>query len=62
MLRYLTTNGISGTYDLVDPFTLRYRRVNGTFYELILYIQTTAHIICGSLHSRLQAGRQFDGL
>jgi hypothetical protein len=37
MVRYLTTNGISGIYDLVDPFTLRYRRVNRTFYELIKF-------------------------
>jgi hypothetical protein len=35
MVRYLTTNGISGAYDLFDPFTLRYRRVNGAFYETV---------------------------
>jgi hypothetical protein len=31
----LTTNGKSDTYGLSHPFALRYRRVNGTFYELI---------------------------
>jgi len=35
MVRYLTTNGKSDTYGLSHPFALRYRRVNGTFYELI---------------------------
>jgi len=33
MVRYLTTNGKSDTYALSHPFALRYRRVNGTFYE-----------------------------
>ena len=33
----LTTNGKSNTYGLYDPFALRYRRVNGTFYEGIKY-------------------------
>jgi hypothetical protein len=31
----LTTNGISDTYSRFHPFALRYRRVNGTFYERI---------------------------
>jgi hypothetical protein len=31
----LTTNGESNTYGLSHPFALRYRRVNGTFYERI---------------------------
>ena len=31
----LTTNGSSDTYGRFHPFSLRYRRVNGTFYELI---------------------------
>ena len=35
MVRYLTTNGKSDTYGLSHPFALRYRRVNGTFYEII---------------------------
>jgi hypothetical protein len=35
MVRYLTTNGKSNTYGLSHPFALRYRRVNGTFYETI---------------------------
>jgi hypothetical protein len=35
MVRYLTTNGISDTYGRFHPFALRYRRVNGTFYERI---------------------------
>jgi hypothetical protein len=35
MVRYLTTNGMSGTYVLLDPFTLRYQRVNETFYETV---------------------------
>jgi hypothetical protein len=35
MVRYLTTNGKSNTYGLHNPFALRYRRVNGAFYELI---------------------------
>ena len=33
----LTTNGKSDTYGLSHPFALRYRRVNGTFYELIKF-------------------------
>jgi hypothetical protein len=33
MVRYLTTDGISAIYGLANPFTLRYRRVNATFYE-----------------------------
>ena len=33
MVRYLTTNGKLSTYRLYDPFALRYRRGNGTFYE-----------------------------
>jgi hypothetical protein len=35
MVRYLTTNGKSDTYGRFHPFALRYRRVNGTFYEFI---------------------------
>ena len=35
MVRYLTTNGKTDTYSRYEPFTLRYRRVNGTFYESI---------------------------
>jgi hypothetical protein len=35
MVRYLTTNGKSDAYDQYKPFTLRYRRVNETFYEFI---------------------------
>jgi len=35
MVRYLTMNGRSNTYRVYDPFALRYRRVNGTFYECI---------------------------
>jgi hypothetical protein len=31
----LTTNWKSNTYGLSHPFALRYRRVNGTFYETI---------------------------
>jgi hypothetical protein len=30
-----TTNGISGTYARSQAFALMYRRVNGTFYEII---------------------------
>ena len=37
MVRYLTTNGKSDTYGLSHPFALRYRRVNGTFYEAIKF-------------------------
>jgi len=33
MVRYLTTNGKTSTYSRYEPFILRYRRVNGTFYE-----------------------------
>ncbi|MCJ7594862.1 MAG: hypothetical protein MUO52_08850, partial [Desulfobacterales bacterium] len=29
------TNGKSDTYGCFQPFALRYRRVNGTFYECI---------------------------
>jgi hypothetical protein len=36
MVRYLTTNGKSNTYGGFQPFALRYRRVNATFYEAIL--------------------------
>ena len=35
MVRYLTTNGKTDTYTRYEPFTLRYRRVNGPFYESI---------------------------
>jgi hypothetical protein len=35
MVRYLTTNGKSDTYDRFQAFALRYRRVNATFYERI---------------------------
>jgi len=35
MVRYLTTNGKSYTYDQYNPFTLRYPRVNETFYDSI---------------------------
>jgi hypothetical protein len=31
----LPTKGISATYGRFHPFALRYRRVNGTFYERI---------------------------
>jgi hypothetical protein len=31
----LTTNGKSNTYGLHNPFALRYRRVNETFYEAV---------------------------
>jgi hypothetical protein len=31
----LTTNAISDIYGRFHPFALRYRRVNGTFYERI---------------------------
>jgi hypothetical protein len=37
MVRYLTTNGKSDGYDSFRPFALRYRRVNGTFYESIIF-------------------------
>jgi len=37
MVRYLTTNGKSNTYGLYEPFALRYRRVNGTFYESVKF-------------------------
>ena len=37
MVRYLTMNGTYTTQDLFDPFALRYRRVNGTFYERIKF-------------------------
>jgi hypothetical protein len=37
MVRYLTTNGKSGPYRLPKPFALRYRRVNRTFYEFIIF-------------------------
>jgi len=33
MVRYLTTNGESGTYACFEAFALRYRRVNATFYR-----------------------------
>jgi hypothetical protein len=33
----LTTNGISNTHFLYEPFALRYRRVNGTFYEYLTF-------------------------
>jgi hypothetical protein len=36
MVRYLTTNGKSVGYGPCRPFALRYRRVNGTFYEGII--------------------------
>jgi hypothetical protein len=32
----LTTNGKSDTYGCFEAFALRYRRVNATFYELII--------------------------
>jgi hypothetical protein len=35
MVRYLTMNGKSNSDGLNDPFALRYRRVNGKFYEII---------------------------
>jgi hypothetical protein len=35
MVRYLTTNGKSGTYECRQAFALRYRRVNATFYETV---------------------------
>jgi hypothetical protein len=35
VVRYLTTNGKSGTYCCFEAFVLRYRRVNATFYEFI---------------------------
>jgi len=35
MVRYLTTNGKSGTYAHCKTFALRYRRVNATFYETV---------------------------
>ena len=36
MVRYFTTNGKSNTYGRSQAFALRYRRVNGTFYECVL--------------------------
>jgi pyruvate/2-oxoglutarate dehydrogenase complex dihydrolipoamide dehydrogenase (E3) component len=39
VVRYLTTNGTSDTYGRFHPFALRYRRVNGTFYELISFMR-----------------------
>ena len=39
----LTTNEKSNTYELYNPFALRYRRVNGTFYGCIINYQETAH-------------------
>jgi hypothetical protein len=35
MVRYLTTNGKSGTYAYLKAFALMYRRANGTFYDRI---------------------------
>ena len=39
ILRYLRTgvtmNGKSDTYTCDEPFALMYRRVNGTFYEVV---------------------------
>jgi hypothetical protein len=32
MVRYLTMNGKQNGRGLLDPFALRYRRVNGAFY------------------------------
>ena len=37
MVRYLTTNGTSDGYGSSRPFALRYRRVNGTFYESVKF-------------------------
>jgi hypothetical protein len=39
----LTTNGKSDSYGISHPIALRYRRVNGTFYEFI-DINTNAFI------------------
>ena len=35
MVRYLTTKGKSDTYGCFHAFALRYRRVNGAFYEAV---------------------------
>ena len=35
MVRYLTMTGKSRGYRSPRPFALRYRRANGTFYEVI---------------------------
>jgi len=37
MVRYLTTNGKSGSYGTSHPFALRYRRANGTFYNAVQF-------------------------
>jgi hypothetical protein len=37
MVRYLTTNGKSGTWDHFKAFALSYRRVNATFYEFVKF-------------------------
>jgi hypothetical protein len=53
----LTTNGKSDTYGLSHPFALRYRRVNGTFYETIKQV---IHLLFGSrLNPPLSGSRIF---
>jgi hypothetical protein len=47
MVRYLTTNGKSNSYELYNPFALRYRRVNGTFYECINVGDRSAEEVIG---------------
>ena len=45
MVRYLTTNGRSDGYGPYRPFALRYRRVNGTFYERIKFVRATVTLL-----------------
>jgi hypothetical protein len=62
MVRYLTTNGISNTYGFYDPFALRYRRVNETFYESINIVMKTCcmcDIVLTSLFPRCQRKAAF---
>jgi len=37
VVRYLTTNGLSLMDGPLDPFALRYRRGNGSFYKAVIF-------------------------
>jgi hypothetical protein len=53
MVRYLTMNGKQNGRGLLDPFALRYRRVNGDFYmpveialSLMAFVLRLGIILC----------------
>jgi hypothetical protein len=43
MVRYLTMNGTPNSYGSYNPFTLRHRRLNGTFYDAV-------NLVIGVIH------------